>query len=98
MTALSCSRRRPLSSGGVLFAVIVVLICGGCLAGYIWLGKTATPGQKAIEARVKEMRWSFWRSIGGRARAGDADWWTGGLGAPRHAVPEPDEHKEGWRQ
>ncbi|MGH9058841.1 MAG: hypothetical protein ACRDZY_04890 [Acidimicrobiales bacterium] len=78
----------------VLIALLV--IGAACLAGYWWLGKTATPGQRAIEAHVRELRFSFLRTMGAKFKSTDPDWWT--RPTERHEpVPEPDEHKEPWR-
>lgn len=79
----------------VVWLVVLVAICAGCIAGYVWLGRTATPGQQAMEERIKTMRWSFWRSMTGRGGRSDPDAWDPVPTAS--AVPEPDEHKEHWR-
>ncbi|MDQ6784870.1 MAG: hypothetical protein M3063_15835 [Actinomycetota bacterium] len=79
----------------VVWLVVVAAICAGSLVGYVWLGRTATPGQQAMEGRIKTMRWSFWRAVTGRARGSNPDVWDPvGSVSP---VPEPEEHKQGWR-
>ncbi len=87
--------------------LVLVGIALACLLGYWWLGKTATPGQRAIEERWRANRGSIRRSAAGvpgllgrmsfgRAHR-DVDWWTREPDkAP--AVPEPDEHKQPWRR
>ena len=86
--------------------VVLLAVCGASLAGWWWLGKTATPGQKALEDRRRAARRALWRTpaaptflgVGGgrRARAArDASFWT--ASPPVDAVPEPPEHQEPWR-
>jgi len=87
-----------------MLVVVLVAVCVASMAGYWWLGRTATPGQKALEERLKANRGALRRtlsvpSVFGRMAAPkshrDASWWTRQPDAP--AVPEPDEHKEQWR-
>ena len=85
--------------------VVLLALCALCVAGYWWLGKTATPGQKAIEERWKANRGALRRSVAGipslfgRAGTGrshrDVDWWARQPDAPK--LPEPEEHKDTWR-
>lgn len=86
--------------------LILLAVAAACLAGYWWLGKTATPGQRAIEERWKANRGALRRATAsvpglmGRMHAGrahrDADWWSR-QPASLPEVPEPEEHKEPWR-
>jgi hypothetical protein len=85
-------------------ALVLCIVCAACIAGWWWLGRTATPGQRALEERRRarrKARWGapaiprFFGSAGGR-RAADVEWWT--RDAPRDAVPEPPEHQEPWRR
>ena len=84
--------------------VVLVGVCVLCGAGYWWLGRTATPGQTAIEDRFRANRRALRRvlsvpSVFGRiapsTRQRDAEWWTRTPDVT--PVPEPDEHKQPWR-
>jgi hypothetical protein len=82
--------------------VVLLAVCVVSLAGWWWLGKTATPGQRAIEERIKARHRAMFKipaipTMFGRGTARgarDPEWWTR---TPSTVVPEPDEHKEAWR-
>ncbi|MGH9094947.1 MAG: hypothetical protein ACRDXE_07290 [Acidimicrobiales bacterium] len=76
--------------------IALLVISAACLAGYWWLGQTATPGQRAIEEHVRALRFSFLRTMGAKFKSADPDWWTRPT-ERQEPIPEPDEHKEPWR-
>ncbi|HET9692501.1 MAG TPA: hypothetical protein VFP61_15225 [Acidimicrobiales bacterium] len=86
--------------------VLVVLagVCAACVAGWWWLGHTATPGQRAFEERRRAARRALWRTPalptffgrGGTKAARDVEYWT--RSTPAEPVPEPVEHQQPWRR